>query len=367
MNMQTITAQLAAQSATQSASQFAILPPQIHAVLHTLLDANASFSVDAKGTTNHFPMAVIALAELGADATRLQNFFAYWQEKFALAAEPVSEKLDAENWLAHLAKREQFANLRAFFVEWLDKTASSQVLAEVFHVLPFAPATGAFHALIRLAYGIHAKHNGEIAAGLAYLVSAHLPLPAVQQQATQSIATPEEGLALLSERLAGRQYTGPWITTKLREVAQDADFIDALPACPLTITDLAQLAHLAIAAYWQTKDFTVLHMVTGLHAARIVLAQLPVAIAERMLEPLWSAFAAAYVSVGAPPLQSHATLLAQLRLQSPAQEENWQAVFALAVASNNDHVIKFCYSSYQENLAYASPLYFAAAARLVQK
>lgn len=342
----------------------ATLTPQIRTTLHALLDANASFSLDAKGTTNHFPMAAIALAELGADAQRLQAFFTHWQEKFALPIEPVTEKLTAENWFAQLAQPEQFANLCVFFNEWLQKAGSLQVLEEVFKVLPFAPATGAFHALIRLAYGLHAAHRGEIAAGLAYLVVAHLQLPAAQSATTNTSCTPEQGLALLSTRVGGRKYTGPWITRKLREVAQDADFLVALPACPLTLADLPQLAHLAITAYWQTKDFTVLHMVTGLHAARIVLAQLPAERAESMLAPLWEAIAAAYVSVGAPALQSHASLLAQLPEE---EEEDWEKIFALAVASDNDHVIKFCYSSYQENLVQTSPLYFAAAARLVGK
>lgn len=52
--------------------------------LHQLLDANRAFALNGRGTTNHCPMALHALHEMGASPARLQRFFAHWQASHAL-------------------------------------------------------------------------------------------------------------------------------------------------------------------------------------------------------------------------------------------------------------------------------------------
>ena len=52
--------------------------------LHQLLDANQAFALNGRGTTNHCPMALHALHEMGASPARLQRFFAHWQANHAL-------------------------------------------------------------------------------------------------------------------------------------------------------------------------------------------------------------------------------------------------------------------------------------------
>jgi hypothetical protein len=148
----------------------------------------------------------------------------------------------------------------------------------------------------------------------------------------------------------------------MRTVAGEPEFAAALRPVPYTASLLPQLAQLAMAAYWQTRDFTVLHMVTACHAARILLARLPESMHPRLLPALWSGVAAAYVTVGAPALQPPDQLAAQI---DSNLAQNWDEVFARARARNNDHVIKLVYSCQQENLAYANPMYHAIAQRMV--
>ena len=45
--------------------------------LYSLLDANQAFALNGRGTTNHCPMALHALHEMGASPQQLQRFFTH--------------------------------------------------------------------------------------------------------------------------------------------------------------------------------------------------------------------------------------------------------------------------------------------------
>lgn len=59
--------------------------------LHHLLDANRAFALNGKGTTNHCPMALHALHEMGASPRQLQHFFDHWQATHALPSGETSQ------------------------------------------------------------------------------------------------------------------------------------------------------------------------------------------------------------------------------------------------------------------------------------
>src|SRR5271168_4616288 len=148
----------------------------VHLKLSDLLDANARFDLAARGTTNYCPMALVALAEMGASPARLQKFFDMWEREYALSAPPADTIINRYEWSRQLGKSAAFGALRLCFLEWIVEVGSTHVITAVLREVPFAPATAAFHALIQLAYGIKAEHPGEIASGLAALISAHLPI-----------------------------------------------------------------------------------------------------------------------------------------------------------------------------------------------
>ncbi|AEK60077.1 questin oxidase family protein [Collimonas fungivorans] len=329
--------------------------------LHRLLDANARFASDGKGTTNHCPMALCALAGMGAQPERLQEFFDMWERRFAVPARPAVNAVSRETWLACLGDASAFSALREYFEEWIWSAGADAVLEQVLGKIPFAPASGAFHALIRLAYGLEAQHLSEIAAGLAALVCGNLHIDTGSHRRAPA-ASVNQGLAILSRALHGTVFTGGMIVARLRAVADYPLFYAVLPAAPAQPQLLDDMARAVIALYWQTNNFTALHIVTGLHAARRVLSHLPAALVQRLLPELWVALCAAYVSIGAPPLAtSNATLDDEETLaDSP---DTWQDLFTTAIASDDDHVIKMVYTCYCENLRAPSPLYLAAATR----
>jgi Questin oxidase-like len=327
-----------------------------NAVLTELQDANRRFALDAKGTTNHCPMALVALANMGATPERLRAFFDMWDEKYAIPAPVSNVTIARDDWYANL-RGDDFEALRDCFEAWIHEDGIDAVLLAVLSRIPFAPATGAFHALIRLGYGLESGHVAEMAAGLAYLMvgNADLAIPP-----SQSAATVEAGFVSISAAMAGSSFPGDMIVARVRSAVADPRFAPALCAVPISTGLLAEMAGLAIATYWQTRNFTVMHMVTGLYAARQIFAHLPEALVLHLLPQMWVSLCGAYASVGAPLI--HASQLEDDTLPS---EGDWAGLFEKAVLSDNDHVIKMTYTCYRESQVYPSPVYFACVKRML--
>jgi len=187
-------------------------------ILKDLLDKNREFALNGKGTTNHCPMALCALTGMGASDQRLQEFFAHWRDTYALPALPSlspSEAISYEDFQAYLGKRENFTDLQSCFAILIAERGKNEVIREVLALVPFAPATAAFHASIRLAYGVQAEHEGEIAAGLAALVATNFDInfDIRGRQAASSVAA---GFYQLSQNMKGKTYPGRMIVEKMR-------------------------------------------------------------------------------------------------------------------------------------------------------
>lgn len=332
-----------------------------HALLTELLDACSDISVNCRGTTNHCPMALTALARMGASAERLRAFHDQWERRYALPAVRDNLAIRREQWRQQLGQVDRHRALQACFQSWMSERGVDAVLEDVLSQMPFAPASAAFHALIRLSYGLESGHTGEAAAGLAHLVTANLCIDA-PQQGRRIVQSVQEGLATLSTAMAGRHYAGTSITARIRQVATDPHFIDALPAMPADGAVLDELAAFAIAAYWQTSDFTVLHMVTATYAGRVLSAHLSRELWQSLLPQFWDAVCAAYVAAGAPAV---ACLNRPDMATTGARQAPWAPLLRAAIASDDDHHIKLTYTCYQEDQRCPSPVYAASIGRLL--
>ncbi|MGA7812697.1 questin oxidase family protein [Caballeronia sp.] len=330
----------------------------VHLKLGGLLDANARFDLAARGTTNHCPMALVALAEMGATPARLQAFFDRWEREYAMSAPPVDAIISRYDWAHHLGKRAAFGALRFCFQDWIADAGPVPVITAVLQEVPFAPATQAFHALIRLAYGIEAGHVGEIAAGLASLISSHLPID-VRLDQNRVAESANAGFDHVAHALSDVAFPGNSITSRLVAVATDVRFGMAVLAPPAQGALLDDLARATIAAYWGKPDFTLLHTVTATHAARIVFAELDDSLTKQLLPSLWIALIAAYATVGKPVDET-------AQADIPDSTVDWSDVCRMAIVSDDDHVIKMTYTCLCEDRRHPSPLYLASAARLLE-
>lgn len=326
------------------------------AVLDRLLNANVQFALNAKGTTNHLPMVLVALARMGATPERLQEHFDYWVGKYAIVNPHPELAVTDQNWISFVGVAEAFPSLQGYFTRWIARNGVDAVIEAVLRQAPSAPATQAFHAILRIAYGLECGNASEIAAGLGAYVATNLACE-IDSSGRPAAASVTDALAHLSERFGGSTWPDGSITGKLKAIAADQAFRDELMPPPLGPGFLDEMAAAALDLYWQTADFTVLHMVTGMQAARILTGRMPADLAQRFCESLWPAMAAAYVSVGAP--RAHMAHL-------PAETMEWDDIRALALESMDDHVIKMAYTCHAESLRGDNPLYRASAARLVR-
>lgn len=326
----------------------------VHLKLNLLLDANAGFDLAARGTTNHCPMALVALARMGASPARLQAFFDMWAREYALNAVPVGTIVRRHAWWQYLGNQGAFGALRLCFLNWITDVGALPVITTVLEEAPFAPATLAFHALIRLAYGMEAKHHGEIATALAAYVSSHLPVE-LELDASAPAESAEAGFERVIQAMRDVVVPGQSITARLGVVAGDARFRAAVLAPPAHAC-LDELAHATLRAYWRMPDFTVLHTVTATHAARIVFAGLPDSMVSRLLPGMWIALCATYATIAGRVQETG---------EVPLAAADWNEVCRMAVASDDDHVIKMTYTCLCEDRRHPSPLYLASAARLV--
>jgi hypothetical protein len=324
------------------------------ATLTRLLDDNFRFDVAGRGTVNHLPMALVALSRMGATPERLREYFNWWEANKALPRRDSGSDIRRDEWRRHVGEPPMFDAFSQTFRHWIDDRGADEVVGTVFPILCGGIAAAAFHGLIRLAYGIEADHAGEIAAGLATLCARYVEL---RLEVDAAPASPSVAAAFghLAEALAGAAFTGEGIIGRMRAAAADARFVAALTRPPIGEELLAELAGSAIALYWQTGDFTVLHMVTATHAARVLFEYHPQLASREAIGTLWVAACAAYASAGAPPLREAV---------APASGPSWDEIFVAAIACNDDHVVKMSYTCHCEAAQYGNPLYQASASRL---
>ena len=311
-----------------------------------------------EGFSNHLPMALGALLGLGARAEVLHRFAAGYATRLPPAAPTRTAALATpQDVRAAFGHSERYADLRVFFDGETDRDGADRVQSAWLDELLQAPASTAFHSLIRLAYGQRFDYPGEIASGLADLAS------------QRRLLAPLEGdvlpiTAALAQLLAARAlfdigWQQPPILQRLREVAAAPEFRDACAPLRVVASDvpsaLDALCSASIDEYLSGMSFTALHLVTACHALRIVLPALrDPAAALRAFWPAWAA--AAVVARGTP---------ARAGGGSDEAAVDWPALVARTLGSDDDHVIKMVFTCKEEHERSGDPRYPRAAARLL--
>ena len=118
------------------------------------------------GLCNHLPMALTALDQMGATPGQLNEYrrtHVSWLEKL-----PEREAAPAGAWPFRKADHAGFVDLQADFRQRITRDGWEAVLRATLPELAPGLSAAAFHGLIRTAMGVTSKHDGEIAAGLAY-------------------------------------------------------------------------------------------------------------------------------------------------------------------------------------------------------
>jgi hypothetical protein len=284
----------------------------------------------------------------------MRRFAASYADRLAPAAAAASE-LDPHDYLGSAGDQPRFV---LFFQHRIREAGMEAVLRDWVPVLMPGLAASAFHALIRLAYAIEGGLEAEAALALAYWASEYASLPLSLEPAEGSL---DEIAERLRTRVAEHVFKPGIIIDKMLEIAWHPSLAGA-PVQPAAAPALRDIARFALQAYARREDFTLLHIVTGCHAFRIV--QRYASDKALALRYLWQAALAAWLTVVATEKSVAAGRTEESAEDAPPPgEEAIAEIVERALLSSDDHVIKFCYSALCEYREYGDPGYLWAAAR----
>ena len=291
------------------------------------------------GITNHLPMVLIAMDQLGASEQQLQDFYdSYSQRNIPLRSK---SHIILDGWESGLGLESALPDYVDFYREEIDKKGYQYVLNRFLPRLLTGVAASAFHGIIRLGYGVISKNEGEMAFGLAHLSSHYIEL------GKRPVDTDESGFELLEKarkRFSGVEFTGDRITARMQNASLHPRFAQ-VNYCPDSLS-LKEMSHLLASAYAATNNFTLLHGITSCHAMRVLLPFIDDQVTA--FKYYWQAILAAYISAGgaelAPPRDNR-------------EPSDSTANFNPIIDSGNAHLIKVVYSCHEEYKYYRNPIF----------
>jgi hypothetical protein len=297
---------------------------------------------------SHLPMALVALARLGADDQRLTDFAQRYASRLH-PAPPAEPWPPGEAWQSRFGNPRAWPAYRSLFNEWLDHEGAPSVLAQALPPLLQGVGAVAFHGPIRVAYALSAGHSHELADALAYWACRWFALGA-----TPTAGHERDPVAVLA-RLNIAKPQRPLIAERMVIAAEQGSFARITAALHIDpATTLAQLATLAARRYAASGNFTVLHLLTSAHAMRVLLPWLDTDERADALGAYWLAYAAGHAASG---------LTRGAQEGSHVELRPWPEIVARAIASDDDHVIKLVDSCREQERAYGGEVWREAASR----
>ncbi|WP_215727457.1 questin oxidase family protein, partial [Aliivibrio fischeri] len=298
-------------------------------MLNQLLERAQCYDIETKveGITNHLPMALIALDRLGATPERLDEYFLSYSEKLKPFQYSVYDQ--DFNWLEHLGDKDKFNVYLSFYSDQISLFGIKLALGKYINRLIQGCAASAFHALIRLSYGIIQENHKEIAFGLAHMSSHFMPLPVPMQVNTKPESVINHALRAFSKYVA----VGDSVTKRITDISTKPEY-SSVNYYPAGLT-LRACSKLFSKLYLQSHDFTVLHTVTSCHAMRVLLPYIDDK--DTALKSYWSASLVAILSIK------------DLKFNLIIKGEYLGNLDVQAVInSNDDHTIKLVFSCIEE-------------------
>ena len=264
------------------------------AVLRQLLDVGWQYDPYYLPSLNadHMPMALSAMASLGASDEALKAFQASYSQRLR----PVELGPELTQLQDGRGRGEAFGSMRTLLLnEIVDQGVQAVVQQHLPGLLP-SLATGAFHPLIRLGFALQNQHEMEVASALSYwMTSSFTPqlINPVQVQRLSEVLTADQSVGIAS---------GPF--GKGLNALVERDIYPAPVA-----TTLANCASTSLDVYLGTRNFFALHLVTATEAARACRDYVSEA---ELVAALSAAIRAAYLVLDAPDFDQVSPITARL-------------------------------------------------------
>ena len=276
--------------------------------------------------SNHLPMALVALARLGASDERLAEFATRYARRLH-AAPAVAPWPAGDAWRAQLGRPGAWPIYRGLFRDWMQHEGPADVLHQALPGLMAGVGAAAFHGPIRVAYAVAANHADELADALAYWACRWFPLG--EPPPSGSVVDP--ALLLASFDFADDLPEAALISQRMASAASHPRFAPAADRLHVDLrSTLPRLAHLAAERYAAGADFTVLHLVTSAHAMQVLL---PWFDGEAERRAALAHYARAW-------LAGWATRPLHDGVRPPLAVLPWPEIVARVIESDDDHAIK---------------------------
>lgn len=326
-------------------------------LLHAALDRAQAFAPEyGERLSNHLPMALTALWELGADELQIEKFLVWGRVRLAPAP---PETKPCANWTSLRGQPRAFAAVRAHFAREIATLGARDTLRAALPWLADGVGGAAFHGLLRTAFALIAEHDSELASGLAHWTCTHMPLLPTRaldrHDAMSSNVDFRVWLAELSVATNQWKDSGGLIADRMLSYSRTAAF--QAYAAQLTVHEatLRELADIALEHYLRSRNFTVLHLITSAHALRVLSPHFDAPLVA--LRHYAIAFAA---GVAASGIDVHASA-------RPVDVQSWPMLGALACDATDEHVIKLIYACREEFQVTGDERYRSAASLVLRR
>ena len=318
----------------------------------------------AGGLTNHGPMAVEALVELGHPALI---------PGFVDAYEPRLPPLESGNWIApahRMAARgrvERLGDWRVTFERELEEGHWSDLVRREARTMIAGLFSGGTHGLLRVAHALRALERDEtpirrreLAFGLAYWAGSYQELPGVPGRCAEPGWGPVEMLTRV-EPISPADRVPGFFTEGVKALDSHARCVEAVEKVDLEIPSLdafvGQLCRSAARLYLRSPGARVayVHAVTAPSALRLLLPY---------LEPETARRAAGYALQAATALHAISSCESWEEPDAEVRKlaEDPAEIRYRAACSLEEHAIKFSEACLREDALFPDPAFRIAAA-----
>ena len=323
------------------------------------------------GLANHGPMAAEALVVMDRPDA-VVPWVDYYRKR--LYEHPAGTRpIDPRSWKEALGVDGRVGDWIVFFDRQVEERPWKEVLSEWVPRLSPGIIAAAFHGVIRTAHAVRSldaaetpARRRELAEGLAYWAATYEVLPESKPRAPSiGHKTPAQAIAdVQAVPTDGRRSYGN-ITDRLRPLdsfppfAGVADMVDASGDASAFVSNLTEtFAHAYLVNVPKGGSvITYLHGVTGPSAMRLLIPHLDAPARADMLRYGWQGAAGMYAASGGV-VEAPAAL-------PPAG--SFDDLIDRAIATRDEHAIKFTEACRRENALNPKPVYFAAARDAVSR
>lgn len=294
---------------------------------------NQNFSTYYRGELyTHTPMALLALRDLGASESRINEFYHFDTKKL----EPIKKEtimITDSNWKEYFGQYEHESSYIKYFRNIVENNGIYKTIDKYFDILMEGVGAAAFHPLIRLSYAVREENKDEVAISLATWATSFLNLGVTSE------LSEENALSNILQSFQDMNFNqnnkiiGNNIVERMLNIAEDKYYKDLCSTIAFSDLSKEKLESSLLWLFSQTNNFTLLHAVTSHHAFEF-LEQFSINKKEARIY-FWKAVLAAYLS-------TTGVVKINLEWKYPIMENlpSWDELKDEAIKSNDEHVIK---------------------------